>query len=345
MTNSSPIKIIFIFLLIISCLISFLTFNINSFSLKLIPAENYPRWLKNDDYFTSQTSGITFINESEDGIQQFLLADDIGKILRLFISDDTVFNFSEINFSAQVMEYLSEFPKQDFEEIFFDRFTNSVYISIEGNEENHLAFHGIYQLFFKNDDISQDTIIGLEKLNIHPKKKFAESLRWNVGYEGLTADQNYFYLGLENIQTVEGQFTDSTVIRIVDKSTLEIIKQISTKELGIATICGLYSDVDYSLWGIDRNHKKVFKLNFDEYFNIVEINFFEIKTVIPGYNNFEYVGSLESITFGSDNTIFLVDDPWHTYFIPADEILNQLDNSTINNFENFIPVIFNFIID
>lgn len=345
MTNSSPIKILLIFLLIISFLISFLTFKINSSSLKLIPAANYPRWLMNADYFTSQTSGITFINESEDGIQQFLLADDIGKIHRLFISEDTVFKFSEIKFSSQVMEYLSEFPKQDFEEIFFDRFTNSVYISIEGNEENHLDFHGVYQLLFKNDDINQDTIIGLEKLNFHPEEKFAANLRWNIGYEGLTADQNYFYLGLENMQTPEGQFTDSTVIRIVNKSTLEIINQASTKEIGIATICGLYSDADYSLWGIDRNHKKVFNLKFDEYFNIEEISFLEIKTVIPGYNNFEYVGSLESITLGSDNTIFLVDDPWHTYFIPTDEILNQLDSSTINNFENFIPVIFKFIID
>ena len=345
MINSSPTKLKLIILLFLVLLVSSFAFYGDTGCEKLIQADYYPRWLKNDSYLTSQTSGITFVNKSADGIQQFLLADDIGKIHRFFISNDTVFNFSEIKFSSQASSFLSEFPKLDFEEIFYDRYTGDVYITIEGNEENHLLFHGVYKLIFANNDISQDSVISLKKLEFHPKEKFYAYLRWNTGYEGFTADENYFYLGLENIQTPDGQFTDSTVIRIADKSTLEIVKEVSTNGLGLSTICGLYSNEDYSLWGIDRNRKKVFKLNFDEYFNITEKNFFDVKTVVPGYNNFEYVGSLESITFVSENTIFLVDDPWHTYFIPPDEILNQLDNSTINNFENFIPVIYKYIIE
>jgi len=345
MTNSfskifDPILILIIFLTI-----TYISCNGDPKEINIHAAAHYPRWLKNDFYQTAQTSGITFINESDDGIQQFLLADDIGKIHRFFIDEDTVFNFSEIKFNAEVINFLSGFPKLDFEEIFFDRYTGNVYITIEGNGEDYLQFHGIYKLIFANNDINQDSIIRLEELEFLPKEKFNTNLRWNTGYEGFTADENYFYLGLENIQTPDGQFTDSAVIRIADKSTMEIIREVSTNHLGLSTICGLYSNENYSLWGIDRNQKKVFKLNFDEYFNITEKNIFDVKTVVPGFKNFEYVGSLESITFVSENTIFLVDDPWNTYFVPPDEILNQLDNSTVNNFNNFIPVIYKFIID
>ena len=317
----------------------------NSPELKIISAENFPRWLMNDKYHTDQTSGITFLGKSKDGTLQFLLADDIGKIHRLFVEHDTVFKFSEIKFSDELTSYFLDFPKMDFEEIFFDRFSGNIYLSIEGNGEEHLLYHGIYKLDFVENNIYKDSIVRIEKLDFKPNSTFYKDLRSNIGYEGFTADANYFYLGLENAQTEEGNFSEHTVIRIADKKSLRIVKEVSTENIGIATICGLYSDEDYSLWGIDRNNKKVFKLKFDEYFSITEIKIFEIKTVIPRYNNFEYVGSLESITLVSDKFLFLVDDPWQTFFIPPDEILNQTDETTRDNFKNFIPVIYKFVIE
>jgi len=316
-----------------------------STDLKISPAKNYPRWLKNDNYHTDQTSGITFLSKSKDGTLQFLLADDIGKIHRLFIKEDTLFSFSQIKFSRQVIDYLADFPKLDFEEIFYDKFSGNVYMTIEGNGEKYLSYHGIYRLRFKDNDVFQDSILSFEKLDFEPQKVFYENLRPNIGYEGFTADENYFYLGLENVQTTEGNFSGHTLIRIADKKSFKIIKEVSTDTLGIATICGLYSDKNLSLWGIDRNNKKVFKLNFDKYFNITEINLFAIKTIIPSYNKFEYVGSLESITIAADKFLFMVDDPWPKYFIPPDEILNQTDEVTKENFKKFIPVIYKFIID
>ena len=308
-------------------------------------SKNYPRWLMNNVYQTSQTSGITFISESDDGTMQFLLADDIGKIHRFFIKDDTLFSFSDIKFSSEVEEYLENFPKIDFEEIFFDKFSDFVYLTIEGNGENHLPYHGVYRLKFKDEDIYQDSVLGIEKLVFQPQGMFNKDIKQNIGYEGFTADENYFYLGLENVQTADGNFSEHTVIRIADKKSLKIIKEISTEKIGIATICGLYSNENFSLWGIDRNNKKVFKLLLDEYFSAVEINLFEIRTIIPRYNNFEYVGSLESITIVTDKFLFMTDDPWHTFFIPPDEILNQVDETTQNNFNNFIPVIYKFVIE
>ncbi|MCU0365276.1 MAG: hypothetical protein MUE93_06360 [Ignavibacteriaceae bacterium] len=317
----------------------------DSTGIHIHPAENYPRWLKNDVYHTNQTSGMTFLREKDDGTFEFLLADDIGKIHRLFIQDDTLFSFSEIKFSYEVLLYLADFPKLDFEEIFYDSFTGEVYLTIEGNGEEHLSYHGIYKLNFKDDNVFQDSVVKLTRLEFTPQEIFYDNLLPNIGYEGFTADENYFYLGLENEQTSEGSFSGQTIIRIADKKSLKIVKVISTENIDISTVCGLYSDENFSLWGIDRNHRKVFKLLFDEYFNIVDLTFSDVKTIVPKYNQFEYVGSLESITLVSEKFLFLVDDPWHKFFIPPNEILNKLDENTVNNFKNFVPVIHKFNID
>ncbi len=334
-----------ILLLIISSAILILPQERDSVGLKINSANNYPRWLKNDVYRTNQTSGITFLREKDNSIMEFLLADDIGKIHRLFIQDDTLFNFSEIKFSDEVIDYLADFPKLDFEEIFYDRFTDDVYLTIEGNGEDHLLYHGIYKLKFKGDDIFQDSVFALEKLVFQPQEKFFENLSPNIGYEGFASDENYFYIGLETVLTSEGAFSGYTLIRIADKNSLRILKEISTEGINIESVCGLFSDENFSLWGIDRNHRQVFKFLFDEYFNIVDLTFFKIRTVIPKYNQLEYTGSLESITVASEKFLFLVDDPWHTFFIPPNEILDKLDESTINNFKNFVPVIYKFDIE
>lgn len=314
-------------------------------TISVHPAEYYPRWLMNESYRPSQTSGITFLREREDGGEEFFLADDIGKIHRLIITDDTLFNFSELKFSDKVKSYQSDFPKLDFEEIFYDKISGKVYITIEGNGENHLAYHGIYELIFKENNIFKDSVITLEKLEFKPEKIFYSNLRPNIGYEGFTADEKYFYLGLENEQTPEGNFSEQTVIRIADKKTFTIVKEISTRDFNISTVCGLYSDENFSLWGIDRNHKRLFKLLLDEYLNIVDFKYFEIKSVIPGNNYLEYVGSLESITLASDKFLFLVDDPWHTFFVPPSDVLEKIDTNSINNFKNFIPVIYKFVVE
>jgi len=148
-----------------------------STDLKITPAKNYPRWLMNDKYHTNQTSGITFLSKSNDGIMQFLLADDIGKIHRFFIREDTLFSFSEIKFDVDIINYFANFPKPDFEEIFYDKFSNDVYLTVEGNGENYLSYHGIYKLIFKDNDIYQDSITGIKKLDFEPRDIFYKSRR------------------------------------------------------------------------------------------------------------------------------------------------------------------------
>lgn len=108
------------------------------------------------------------------GKKIFLLADDIGKIHRFVIKNDTIFSFTEIRFSNELNNYLAEFPKKDFEEIFYDKDTDEVYLTIEGNGKAHLRYHGIYKMKFLNNDVQRDTITSLEKFILYLKLNFSK---------------------------------------------------------------------------------------------------------------------------------------------------------------------------
>lgn len=301
--------------------------------------ELYPRWLRNNDYRTDQTSGITFIGRDENNQPAFLLADDIGKIHRLVIENDTIFNFSPIHFTPGIDSLFAQYPKIDFEEIWFDEHTKSIYLSVEGNGENPRKFTSIYALGFKDADIFSDTITAVHKLDIKPADVFYKYADNNIGFEGAAADEKYFYFGLEGFSE-DGIFADSTIIYVVDKKKLQIVKQINTGQIGIQTICGLYCDENYSLYGIDRNNKKLFHLKFDKSLDVRNYELTAMITNIPGYPEYDYVASLESITMDDSGNLYLIDDPWKKFFIPSGEVLQRLDKKTVQNFKDFIPVIF-----
>lgn len=310
--------------------------------IDISPNENFPRWLKSGSYQTMQSSGITYLGLNKDNQKSFLIADDIGKIHRLTIESDTIFTLDSVSFSSQANEVFSRFPKPDFEEIFYDKHSGEVFLSIEGNGENYLDFNVILKIIFRNEDIFENEITDFEEIVFEPKEEFQKYLQPNIGYEGMTADSRYFYLGLEG-RVSDNIFADSTFIFIAEKSSREISRIISTKKIGIHTICGLFSDDDFSLWGIDRNNRKVFHLLFDEDFNISKTQSWEVQPSVPGYKNYSYTASLESITI-ADESIYLVDDPWYQFFKPSEEIISKLDDETVQNFDNFVPVIYKFIL-
>lgn len=309
-------------------------------TISLQPAQNFPLWLKINQSRTDQTSGIAFIKNECDK-KYFILADDIGFINLLTLKSDTIFSIEKISFVDSAENYFHNFPKKDFEEIVYDKNSGSVYLSVEGNGANYNDYVGIYNLVFKDDDIFSKQIISVIKMSFTPASLFYKYTNWNIGYEGVTLDNNYFYLGLEGF-VANKQFADSTLIFIANKSDLSIIKTISTKDLGIHTICGLFSDEDYSLWGIDRNNRKIFHLRFDEEFNIKDFSKFDGITFIPKYHDLNYLPSYESITMDNEKNIYIVDDPWKEVYVPQQDILDKLDNETINNFKQYIPIIFKF---
>jgi hypothetical protein len=308
--------------------------------LKLKKDSYYPRWLTSGGVNADQTSGIAFIKETSGG-KQFLLADDSGSILHLLISRDTIFTLKPIEFSESFLAYIDTFPKADFEEIIYDRKNNEVFLSIEGDGMHPERYAGIYRLTFKDNDVLSDTIEGIKKVEITPKNDFEKYLENNIGYEGLALDDNYFYLGLEGFIR-EKIFADSTVLFIVERQSGRIVKQVNTRPVGIHTICGLYSDKNYSVYGVDRNNKSFFHLTFDNNLNIIDTAHIKIETNIPNYASFDYVASIESVTMDPEKNIYMVDDPWKTFFIPSNEILNQLDSLTVDRFRNFVPVIYKY---
>ncbi|HVO73132.1 MAG TPA: hypothetical protein VMT35_03850, partial [Ignavibacteriaceae bacterium] len=50
---------------------------------------------------------------------------------------------------------------------------------------------------------------------------------------------------------------------IAGKKDLEIKKIINTMNLGIQTICGLYSNNNKEIIGVDRNNRKLFNILFN----------------------------------------------------------------------------------
>lgn len=308
----------------------------------LLPKDDfYPRWLKSGEYHTDQTSGITFLGLNEFKDKVFLLADDVGTIHRLTISRDTLFTFFRLVFSNQVQEFLSQMSKRDFEEIFFDKYTGSVYLSIEGNKPEPQKYVGIYRLTFNDFSPYSDTIIAIEKLDIQPENNFLKYVENNIGFEGAAADEKYFYFGLEGFQK-NNRFADSTILYIVDKKTLLIQKEIGTKALGITTICGLYSDKNNSLWGVDRNRQTIFHLEFDQNMSVINRRFLGFISRIPNYTDISYIAAIESITMDNNGYLYLVDDPWRQFYIPMDYLLTKLDEETVNNFNNYIPIIYRY---
>jgi hypothetical protein len=304
---------------------------------ELIRDQAYPQWLKSGNYRTDQTSGITFLKE-DPGKKTFLLADDIGALHRLVIIDDYILKFYPIYFSKEVTEYFQDYPKLDFEEIVYDKYEEKFYLSVEGHSENYMDYVGIFEIEFSE---SLDTLLNFSKIRFHPEELFYQYTAWNIGYEGLTVDSRYFYLGLEGF--LEGKaFSDSTVLFIADKETKEIIKSIYTSELGIGTITGLFSDEDLSIWLLDRNNLKIFHLVFNEELDVISSVSHSFEPIIPNYPDINYVGSYESITIDDEGNIYIIDDPWREFFVPPDHILFKLDEQTIENFRKHIPIIDRF---
>ena len=308
--------------------------------IPLRKGKNFPRWLKTVDARTDQTSGITFLKEDE-GKKYFLLADDIGAFWRLSIARDTIFNLKKLVFSESVKQSLAKFPKKDFEEIVYDKFSGDIFVSIEGNLPGIEKYVGIYQMKFAENDFFADTIVSLKKIQIDPEKLFLKYVDNNIGYEGLAVSEKYLFLGLEGFQKKSG-FSDSTMIFIVDKQSRRIVKQLSTRNYKIQTICGLYCENNTTLWGIDRNNAKIFRIKLNDKLDISEVKYYDAKGIIPSYKNYNYAAAFESITMDNNANLYLVDDPWKKVFIPTRSTLANLDTITQANFNQFIPIIYKY---
>ncbi len=324
-------------LFIISCA----EYTNRSNQFEITEAKGFPRWLKDKHYSTNQTSGIAFIGRDKNNLKTFLTADDIGNIHHLKIKDDTLLYLSPINFSKEAEIFLDTFPKADFEDITYDKSSKAVFVSIEGNLPDPKKYTCICQINFENEDPFSDKIVSFKKLNFKPGNLFFKYVDNNMGYEGLAVDSNYFYLGLEGIKK-NNLFADSTLILIAGKKDLEIKKLINTKNLGIQSVCGLYSPNNRNIIGVDRNKRKIVRIIFNDDLTVKRTFIKEVDIKIPSFPAFSYVASLESVSMDDQNCIYLVDDPWKQFFIPSNKILRKIDSTAVENFKDFVPIIHKF---
>jgi hypothetical protein len=307
--------------------------------IKLSLDENYPVWLKDNGKHSDQTSGITFIG-AKNNAKYFLVCDDIGKIHRIKLKNDKI-DIETIEFDKQVEKYLDKFEKQDFEEIVYDKFNNKVYLSIEGNGINYRNEVGIYEIKFKNNDVFNNEITGISKIEFPEWEEISKFTDKNLGFEGVAVSKTKIFLGLEGFQF--GQiFLDSTMLYVIDKKSKKLVREISTKKLGIHTICGLYALDDYNIYGIDRNQQSFFEIRFDEMYNPKSVELIKLDLPVPGKKKLKYVASIESISLDDENNVYVIDDPWKKFYIPQDEVFNQLNKEDQENFKKFIPLLFKY---
>ena len=317
-------------------------------SLKTI--DNYPVWMKDSaGVQTDQTSGMCFIG-IKNNRRIFLSADDIGKINRIILDESKnppqIF-IEPIHYSEEVKLLFSKFKKTDMEDIYFDSLNNKILLSIEGHEyssndpEIYRKKEGIYEITFNGNISTFDTLLTIKRLNL-PKEVYKFTFD-NIGFEGFSSTQNYFFLGLENFQTPKNEFTDSSIIYIVSRNTNEL-KSINTRELKISSISGLYSEDDFNLYGIDRNRRSVFYIKFNPDFTVDKCIIKTLDLPIPGHSDMnKLLGTApESITFDYNNNFYVAIDPWKDIYKPDIAERKRLSKEEMDNFYQFVPIIYKF---
>lgn len=275
----------------------------------------------------------------------FLLVDDVGSVFHLTLrADGTLVSLEPVRFIGDASDAFSGFPKKDFEEVTFDPQTKKVYLSVEGNGNSYRNYVGIYELAFEGGNPFSSRITGVKKLDITLEYELLKNTARNLGFEGMAVDNKYLYLGLEGNR--EDVFlSGGAYIYVVDKKELKILKVIETGGLGIETICGLFAPNDRELIGIDRNSRRMFSLELNDSLNVASARSASIETCIPGYRQYNYTAAIESVTMDDSGNVYMVDDPWKSQYVPADFIMQKLDETTRSNFRRYIPIIYKFRMD
>ena len=330
-------------------IIIFIKFYFGS-SDEIMSVDNYPIWMKDSTgKRTVQTSGLSFIGMNE-GKKIFISCDDIGKINRLSV-DESInpphIQITEISFSEQVNSLFQKFKKIDMEDIYYDSTNNKILLSIEGHEyssydpEIYRQKEGIYEITFNKDIFKFDTLLTITRMKL-PKELYAHTFD-NIGFEGFSATENYFFLGLENFQHNGDQFSDSTALYIFNRKTNEL-KSITTGEYKISTICGLYSIDDYNVYGIDRNSKNMFYISFNPDFTVDQCIVKKIDLSVPMHPDMNNIIGIapEAITFDNEGNIYVATDPWKDIYKPDIAARKQLSTEELENFYTFVPMMYKF---
>ena len=325
--------------------------SLNIFSIeKIEPVDNYPLWLVDSDgKRINQASGICFISK-DSGKKVFLVCEDDGRICKLLIDENISppkIEIKELSFSEQVRRYFKVFPKIDFEEIYYDKSENRIYISIEGNsnsiskQADHVIYEGIYKFEPGKDILFCDSILNVEKVNI-PVEVFQYAVN-NVAFEGACITDNCLFLGLENIAYDWNLFSDSTKIYILNKK-FNTLKTISMKSYDIPTISALFAKNDRELYGICRDKHSLFKFTFKNNFEVEKFEQTELDLPVPNHNEIKDVMGImpECLAMDDAGDIYVAIDPLTEFYAPDFKDRKKLNQEEIFNFKTWTSIIYKF---
>ncbi|MBX7046931.1 MAG: hypothetical protein K1X86_13960 [Ignavibacteria bacterium] len=319
---------------------------------KIEPAEGYPIWMKSPEgKFSLQTSGLFYLGRQ--GQKKFFLsANDNGRIDRISLDE----SFSPPKFDGQVLhfevastaKFFAELAKMDFEDIVYDKVTNRILVSIEGNSDfvpprrvSYQKTEGLYELEFNKTILDCDTLKKVKKIPL-PEELFLYT-NDNVTFEGFAITDNHIYLGLENITDVNSQFSDSTYLYIMDRNT-RAIKKISSKLFNVRSITGLCAKDDFTLYGVDRESKKLFYVKFNPDFSIKEHKEKPFDLPMPGHPDFsmDKMTGVEAIAVDDEGNIYTDVDPWSDLYKPDLTPKALLSEEEKINITKLIPVLYKY---
>lgn len=322
---------------------------------KIELVNGYPIWMKNaEGFFSRQTSGLFFLGK-EGSKKYFLSANDNGRIERISIDESfnpPVFNVIKLtNKLSTVNEFLRHLGKWDYEEIVYDKVTDKILVSMEGNSglndltprehKNFKELEGIYEFSFNKTILDCDTLTELRKLSM-PEIIFQYSNE-NVAIEGFALTDNYYFAGLENLSDSLAQFSDSTYLYIVDRKTNNV-KIISSKLLNIRSISALYAANDYTLYGVDRDSKQIFYVRFNKDFTVNGVKSISYELTLPLHDDIslDLMAGAEAIAIDNEGYIYINLDPWSDLYKPDFTVKNFLTEEEKNNITMLVPVLYKY---
>lgn len=322
-------------------------------SIELV--RGFPIWMKSPSgLYSRQTSGLFFIGR-EGSKKIFLSANDNGRIDKIYIDDSFTppqIDVKILHFNvASTAKFFQDFPKLDFEDIVYDRITDKILVSIEGNSgltdnpaQKLVDFkdnEGVYEFSFNNTILTCDTLKNVRKITMPPEiYKYTND---NLGFEGMAITDNFLFMGLENITDSVGQFTDSTYLYILDRKTNDV-KTISSKKLGIRSITALCAQDDYTLYGVDRESKAIFCVKFNPDFSVKDVRSKPFDLPMPMHPDIymDKISGVEAIALDDEGYIYTNIDPWSDLYKPYFTPKNFLTQEEKDNITKLVPVLYKY---
>jgi hypothetical protein len=308
----------------------------------LHPSAGWPVWLK--DYRTSartdETSGIAYLGKDAQGARCFFLADDVGFLhyCRVFQEGDTgsvALRLERVRTDASLIDLLAEHEKWDFEALVLDlpRPRAAPAPALPDTVRAMLAIEGRgYDFRDRTRVIAIRLVRTLSPARIEaanggstwrveglgdaiPGAHFwHRQVAPNRGLKGLAIGQQYLFLGLESLARRSEPSSRGTTLFLYDRARNKAA-QVSTRPLGIRSICGMDAIGDTVTVLVDRNAQSICVVRWDREVPGRVTACYRFPLDLPAPGGFRYaIPSVEGLAVDDEGEIWCVTDPWAGHY-------------------------------